>query len=129
MKAVIAIDDSRTILKQLEVLCHQSIDNLKLFYKSTNPLEILEALPSIDDEVVIAFVDYNMAEMNGIDVAERLMNKIDARRIVLLTANVQKAVRDKAENLGIRFLEKPMTRDKLEHILSELIHEQNNQAN
>lgn len=56
-----------------------------------------------------ATLDYNMPGMNGMELAERLAASFPELKLVLLTANIQEPIRQRAATLGIHFVAKPIT--------------------
>ncbi|HYD68127.1 response regulator [Azospirillum sp.] len=66
-----------------------------------------------------AVVDYNMPGMDGLTLAAGLIERFPGLPIGILTANVQEALKKKAEALGCRFIAKPITSDKIRAFLSE----------
>jgi CheY-like chemotaxis protein len=65
-------------------------------------------------------IDVNMPGMGGIAAAERLRNACPGVPISLLTVNVHNATRCSANELGIGFMEKPITAERIARILSVL---------
>ncbi len=54
-------------------------------------------------------MDVNMPGMSGFDAVEKI-RQIDQRaKIVILTANIQESSRDRAQQLGVQFVQKPAT--------------------
>jgi CheY-like chemotaxis protein len=73
-----------------------------------------EALIKIETtSVTIAILDLNMPGMDGLMLATELLQHFPAIRIGLLTANIQDMVRQKAKELGIGFIPKPITEEKI----------------
>jgi CheY-like chemotaxis protein len=58
-------------------------------------------------------VDYNMEEMDGLALCKLLRQRFPAVRGALVTANVQDALRQRAELQGISFINKPVNHDTL----------------
>jgi PAS domain S-box-containing protein len=68
--------------------------------------------------------DYNMPEMNGIDMLREIREIRPSIKIVLMTIYTESDVLIKAINLGVnRFLEKPVTKDNLQKVLAILLEE------
>jgi two-component system, chemotaxis family, chemotaxis protein CheY len=75
-----------------------------------------EAAVSLALEVApdLVVMDYNMPEQNGVTIASSMQAAGVRTRFVLLTANVQKAVLEAAQETGFSsVVEKPVTRDKI----------------
>ncbi len=67
----------------------------------------------------VVFLDYNMPDADGVEIARRIQAAGLTPVFVLLTANVQQAVLDAARAAGFTsVLEKPVTREKIMTVLS-----------
>ena len=66
-----------------------------------------------DGDYQIFTIDFNMPGINGIEVAKTLRPKFPSAKIVLLTANVQDSIRRRAAAMGIDFIAKPITEEKI----------------
>jgi len=58
-------------------------------------------------------VDFNMPGMNGLELGEKLRAQFPDAVIALLTANIQQEIQNKAENIGLDFIPKPPTEEKI----------------
>ncbi|WP_404422442.1 response regulator transcription factor [Thalassospira australica] len=58
-------------------------------------------------------IDFNMPGMNGLELGEKLRAAYPDAAIALLTANIQKEIQNKAAGLGMDFLAKPPTEEKI----------------
>lgn len=58
-------------------------------------------------------IDFNMPGMNGLELGEKLRAAYLDAAIALLTANIQKVIQNKAHGLGMDFLAKPPTEEKI----------------
>lgn len=63
-------------------------------------------------------IDYNMPGMDGITLATKLKAQFPDAIIALLTANIQNSIRQQAEALGVQFIQKPITEDKIRAFVS-----------
>ena len=54
-------------------------------------------------------MDVNMPGMNGFEATERLQALLPQARIAVLTANIQESSRERAQTLGVKFIQKPVT--------------------
>ncbi|MCW7488195.1 response regulator [Leptospira meyeri] len=84
--------------------------------------EILEAssaddantLLSENQDVDFFTLDQNMpGTLSGLDLAEELKKNYKDTKIILITANIQDAIRNRAKTIGIEFVEKPVTAEKI----------------
>ena len=69
---------------------------------------------------VLIMVDVNMPGMGGMAAAEQLRSLCPQAHISLVTANVQNATRNRAADLGIAFMEKPITEARIHALLGAL---------
>ena len=74
-----------------------------------------DALSAVEGKSVdIALLDLNMpGGINGLALARSLKELFTDIQIALVTANIQSAVREKASALGVEFIAKPITEDKI----------------
>ena len=54
-------------------------------------------------------MDVNMPGMNGFEAVEAIRRINQGAKIVILTANIQESSRDRAQQLGVQFVQKPAT--------------------
>ncbi len=79
--------------------------------EAANGEEALDKASSGSYQVIT--VDFNMPGINGIDVAKSLRPKFPTAKIVLLTANIQDSIRRRTAVMGIDFIAKPITEEKI----------------
>jgi len=58
-------------------------------------------------------LDLNMPGRSGLDAAPEIISNQNGARIALLTANIQSATRQKAIDLGLIFVAKPINEDSI----------------
>ncbi len=87
----------------------------KFFADGFKDWELLEAKDAQDalekSEGVffhLALIDFNMPGMNGIDLAEKMMERQPGLAIYLVTANIQERMQLRAQSMGIGFIRKPI---------------------
>ncbi|MBF0189448.1 MAG: response regulator [Magnetococcales bacterium] len=68
----------------------------------------------------LALVDFNMPGLNGIELAEKLMENQPELPIHLVTANIQERMRLRAEALGLGFIKKPINPQKIAAVINSL---------
>jgi CheY-like chemotaxis protein len=116
-KTVLIVDDSRVS----RMMARQYIIGLHADWtveEAGTGEEALEKAAAVKPDLVL--MDVNMPGMGGPAAAELLRQQFPALPISLLTANVQSATRDKAAQLGIGFMEKPITEARIAQLLSVL---------
>ncbi|MEZ5824129.1 MAG: response regulator [Geminicoccaceae bacterium] len=67
----------------------------------------------------LSILDLNMPGGNGLDLAERILAEDPEAEIILCTANIQDVIKERASDLGIGFLNKPIALDKLEALMEQ----------
>jgi len=77
-------------------------------------VDIAKQHPDID----FITLDLNMPVMDGITAAPSLVEVLPDARIGMVTANIQDSIRAKIEKLGISFITKPITEDKIVQFIS-----------
>jgi len=78
-----------------------------------------QALDVVDQTPVdLALIDYNMNEMDGLELAGELRTRFPDMPIAIITANIQDEIVVRARAIGAAFVAKPVTSDGLEGFLS-----------
>ncbi len=115
-KTVMIVDDSRLARMVLTKMLQDNFPDWSI----TEAVGGEDALEKFESEAPqAAIVDVNMPDIEGPELAEKLLAIKPGFPITLLTANIQKAVRDRAESLGIGYLSKPPDKDGLQEFLSK----------
>jgi two-component system chemotaxis response regulator CheY len=107
---VLVVDDSRVS----RMMARQ-------FILSARPNWIVEEAATGEEAIdkvktvspVLILIDVNMPGIGGMAAAEQLRGLCPQAHISLVTANVQNATRNRAAELGIGFMEKPMTEERI----------------
>jgi CheY-like chemotaxis protein len=119
---ILTVDDSKVILKLNSRLLAKVFPDCEVI-SFTNPEEALKEIADKKIKIVFALIDYNMNEMTGIEFVEELIDQdhgpISTDQVALVSANIQAAVRQKAVDIGILFIAKPLDEDKLKMFLAE----------
>ncbi len=104
------VDDSKLSRMMIQKFILQSHPDWHIEEASSGK-EALELASSHDFQVIT--MDFNMPGMNGLDAAAQLRPQFPEAKIVLLTANVQESIQSKADDLGLDFIPKPITEEKI----------------
>lgn len=114
---MLIVDDSR--------LTRMMIRNIVLnkypawtIIEAQNSTEAIAQVESTPIDVIT--IDLNMPGGDGLTLAAQLQEMYQKRNIALLTANIQDSIRQKAEALGIGFIPKPITKEKILNFLSQM---------
>ena len=108
---ILVVDDSRVSRMLIRtIINHVNPDATVIEAKDGK-----DALAKIEaTNITMATVDLNMpGDINGLDLASELRGRFLNAKISLLTANIQEAVKQKAEKIGIGFIPKPITEEKI----------------
>ncbi|MFC7514408.1 response regulator [Herbaspirillum sp. GCM10030257] len=115
MTTVLVVDDSRVsrMLSRQFLLQKQPHWTIA---EAASGEEAIDKLDSVTPDLVL--LDLNMPGMGGLAAVTGIQAKCPGTRIILLTANVQDAIRDKAKAMGIGFAEKPITEARIDQIIA-----------
>ncbi|HAT32340.1 MAG TPA: response regulator [Janthinobacterium sp.] len=116
-KTVLVVDDSRVSrLMERQFILSKYPD--WVIEEAATGEEALEKAPSLNPALIL--IDVNMPGMGGVAAAERLRALCPDAHISLVTANVQNATRNRAQEMGIGFMEKPVTEARIHQLISAL---------
>jgi CheY-like chemotaxis protein len=114
-KKILLVDDS--VVARLFMIRH-----LEANYSDWQILQASDAKEALEilkqHKCNIMTIDYNMPNTNGLELVDKVRELKYDVKIVMLTANIQKTLKDEAEKKGILFLEKPITIDTVEKIMN-----------
>ncbi len=101
---VLIVDDSHFITKTIRRI----LNNEHPDWEADIVHNAADALVKIETNVYDYFtIDYNMPGENGTVVVNAAQEKYPESKVALLTANQQKAMVKRAEDLGVTFIPKP----------------------
>lgn len=113
-KQVLIVDDSRVSRMLARAYLEERRPQWTFFEASSGE----EAIALAErEELELVTLDVNMPGMSGLAAGERILQIRPAAQVVVLTANVQSSVRQRAESLGMRFLQKPITEATISRLL------------
>ncbi|MBF0283663.1 MAG: response regulator [Magnetococcales bacterium] len=117
IRSILAVDDSRLARMMLREAVLKS--RPECVFREAGTAE--EALNATRQQIPDLFlIDLNMPGMNGIDLAMEISRIAPGVPMALLTANIQDKVKLRAESIGLIFLEKPISSDRLGALLAQL---------
>ena len=114
-KNVLIVDDSRISRMMTKAFILSLFPGWQVAEATTGE-EALQMAPTLDTPLIL--MDVNMPGMGGLAAAEQLRKLCPASQITLLTANVQDATRNKAHIMGVGFLEKPVTEERIHKLIT-----------
>ena len=107
---ILVVDDSRVSRMLIRAIISQADPQAQVI-EASNGDEALAKTETVS--VTMATLDLNMPGMDGLSLAVKLLERHPEAKIGLLTANIQEIVRQKADKLGIYFISKPITEEKI----------------
>jgi CheY-like chemotaxis protein len=116
-KIVLVVDDSRVsrLMARQFILARQPGWQVEEAATGEEALEKVRAMSP-----VLILVDVNMPGMGGLAAAGHLRAMCPDAHISLLTANVQNTTRHRATEMGIGFMEKPITEQRIDALIGAL---------
>lgn len=110
---VLVVDDSRMSRMMVETNLRKRYPGWQIL-QADNGTDAVSLCLSMPIEFVT--MDVNMDGLSGIDAAEKIIPACPGTRIILLTANIQDEVRERAARLEIGFVGKPIKEASLSQI-------------
>ena len=116
-KQVLVVDDSRVS----RLMSHQFILSKHADWQVIEAATGEEALEKVKTFTpALILLDVNMPGMGGVAAVEQLRTLCPQTHIILVTANVQNAIRNRASELGVGFMEKPITETRIHQLIDSL---------
>lgn len=115
MKAIL-VDDEQMALDFLEHLLKE-LDGIEIVDKLTNPFFVKTSISKNNPEVV--FLDINMPQVNGLELAEQILELDSSIHIVFVTAYDEFAIKAFEIN-ALDYLLKPIQKDRLKKTIQRL---------
>ena len=117
VKQILIVDDSRVS----RLMARQYILSMHADWIIEEAASGEEALQKVDSYTpALVLIDVNMPGMGGLAAAELLRKQLPQAHISLLTANVQTATRARAAEIGVGFMEKPITEARIAQLIAPL---------
>lgn len=115
-KTILVVDDSlvsRMMIKAI-IESHASDASIIEAGSGQQTLDTIDSAQNID----IAFIDFNMPGMTGLELIEQLALRLNIAKVALLTANIQNEIKEKALAAGVTFLNKPINEEAIADFLN-----------
>lgn len=109
-KTLLIIDDSRISRMVVRGLITKLRPDINII-EAANAKEGAQATQ--DHAVDAALIDHGMPDEPGLELAARLKVEHPDLTIYMLTANIQDIMKKRAKDLGVGFIEKPPTEEKM----------------
>lgn len=113
----IVVDDELNAITHLEE-CISKVPILELVKSFSDPSKAFEFLSNLEEKLDILFLDIQMPEMNGLELAKMIHSKV--RYIVIVSSYIE-LLADSFEANARRFLSKPYDQKKFEFQLNGII--------
>lgn len=110
MPTLLIVDDSRLSRMMIRGFALEEQSQLTIIEAGDGDEALGKATGGQIDYMTI---DYNMPGMDGITLARKLRSGFPNAKIAMLTANIQDSVKKQADEIGIGFIQKPITEDKI----------------
>jgi two-component system nitrogen regulation response regulator GlnG len=118
-KCVLLVDDSKSVRRLTSLYIGQLLTGVKVYDFSSGE-EALEKIKDISEEIIFCLFDYNMEGINGVELAEKIVDRVPSKNIALASANIQEAVQKKAEAQGMVFISKPVDKEKIKNFMDRI---------
>ena len=105
-KTLMIVDDSKVSRMMIKAIVLDKAPDIKILEAGDGQ----EAFELAEGSVVDYFsVDYNMPNMDGIEFITKMSKQRTGSKFALLTANIQEATHKKAEQIGAKCINKPIS--------------------
>jgi len=117
--AIIVVDDENDVL----MILHRLLRDFTARHDIITASSAAEALAQLEQRrVAMVITDYNMAGMNGLQLAERIKARAPGTQVVLITAYGSPELERRATRQRVDYyLPKPFSLDALEQIVQTII--------
>lgn len=117
VRRVLVVDDSRFARSVASKLISEARPTWSI-EQAAGGREALEMCETAQFDLVT--IDMHMPEMDGFELVEKLRERGNSAQLVLITANIQDAVRDKADACSLQVVPKPLSADKVRNLVGAL---------
>lgn len=121
MERCLVVDDEKPAREELLHILNE-IEGIEVIGQASNGIEALELNKKLKPDII--FLDIQMPEISGLDVASKLMEEERAPIIIFVTAYDEFAI-DAFEVNATDYLLKPISEDRLKSRLNKIIKKSN----
>ena len=114
-KTILVVDDSIVSRMMIKAIIESHVQGVN-FIEAGNGDQALERVGE-NKAIDIAFVDFNMPGMTGLELISALADKLTITKVALLTSNIQNEIREQALAAGVTFLNKPVNEEIIANFL------------
>lgn len=115
-KTILVVDDSLVSRMMLKALIEPHVGDVNIIEAGSGQQTLDKVTPTT--EIDIAFIDFNMPGMTGLELIDKLSQQVKIPKIALLTANIQNEIKEQAIAAGVTFLNKPMNEEEIAAFLN-----------
>lgn len=113
-KTLLIVDDSRVSRIMIKGMIAERRPDWQILEAASGDEAIQMTAENMPDYITM---DLNMPKMDGMSAAAQIKKTYPKTRIVLLTANVQESSRERAKQIGVDFVSKPITATSIDQLL------------
>ncbi|TGL86783.1 response regulator [Leptospira congkakensis] len=111
-KKALIVDDSTVTRLMIRKIILEKFPNWEIL--EADSADAAKSILTDHQDIDFFTLDQNMpGNLSGLDLAEELKKNYKDTKIVLITANIQDAIKNRAKSLGIDFVEKPVSPEKI----------------
>lgn len=115
--SILIVDDSR-IARMLTInVVKNTFPNAKILEAESGE-KCLQMLEKETPDLIL--MDINMGGIDGIETSEMIKTANQDQKIIVCSANIQGSIQAQVKELGIKFLSKPINKDKLDATVNEI---------
>ena len=109
---MLIVDDSRVSRMMIKSIVQNAHPDW-VFMEAGDGQEAFDMVGDGTTSIQWMTLDVNMPRMDGLTLAEKLRGQYPNTKISLLTANIQDSVQKQAASIGVGFVMKPITEEKI----------------
>lgn len=114
MTKILIVDDSVFSQKTIANLMHKNLDQVEIYFASDGQEGFIKYCELKPDYI---FLDLLMPKINGLELIKLIKEYYSEAKIIVLSADVQKNIRDEIEACDVMmFINKPFSQEKAQLI-------------